>query len=145
VNESIKTNFSWKITLFKNRQKTKTISVTLNYIKGVVHFKKKTFADNLLTPVSSKMSMSFFLQSFHFISIIYCHVNKLIGICLGTTLIHKWPRRQTSKIHLQCTSTVPNKSKTIDQNLQSIQGYERKSKSKRNEGFWWKHSRIFSI
>jgi len=33
------------------------------FIKGVVHFKKKTFADNLLTPVSSKMSMSFFLQS----------------------------------------------------------------------------------
>jgi len=32
--------------------------------KGVVHFKKKkTFADNLLTPMSSKMSMSFFLQS----------------------------------------------------------------------------------
>jgi len=38
------------------------------YIKGVVHFKKNklkkiTFADNLLTPMSSKMSMSFFLQS----------------------------------------------------------------------------------
>jgi len=33
-------------------------------IKGVVHFKKKTFADNLLTPMSSKMSMSFFLQRF---------------------------------------------------------------------------------
>jgi len=34
-------------------------------LKGVVHFKKKkkTFADNLLTPMSSKMSMSFFLQS----------------------------------------------------------------------------------
>jgi len=31
--------------------------------KGVVHFLKKTFADNLLTPMSSKMSMSFFLQS----------------------------------------------------------------------------------
>jgi len=31
--------------------------------KGVVHFKKKTFADNLLTPMSSKISMSFFLQS----------------------------------------------------------------------------------
>jgi len=29
--------------------------------KGVVHFKKKTFADNLLAPMSSKMSMSFFL------------------------------------------------------------------------------------
>jgi len=28
-------------------------------VKGVVHFKKKTFADNLLTPMSSKMSMSF--------------------------------------------------------------------------------------
>jgi len=33
-------------------------------VKGVVHFKKKkTFADNLLTPMSSKISMSFFLQS----------------------------------------------------------------------------------
>jgi len=32
-------------------------------LKGVVHFKKKTFADNLLTSMSSKMSMSFFLQS----------------------------------------------------------------------------------
>jgi len=36
------------------------------YIKGV-HLKKnkkqKTFADNLLIPMSSKMSMSFFLQS----------------------------------------------------------------------------------
>jgi len=38
-------------------------------LKGVVHFKKKqktkkqkTFADNLLTPMSSKMSMSLFLQ-----------------------------------------------------------------------------------
>jgi len=31
-------------------------------VKGVVHLKKKTFADNLLTPMSSKMSMSFFLQ-----------------------------------------------------------------------------------
>jgi len=30
-------------------------------VKGVVHF-QKTFADNLLTPMSSKMSMSFFLQ-----------------------------------------------------------------------------------
>jgi len=30
----------------------------------VVHFKKKKkIADNLLTPMSSKMSMSFFLQS----------------------------------------------------------------------------------
>jgi len=29
----------------------------------VVHFKKNTFADNLLTPMSSKMSTSFFLQS----------------------------------------------------------------------------------
>jgi len=27
------------------------------------HLKKCTFADNLLTPMSSKMSMSFFLQS----------------------------------------------------------------------------------
>jgi len=32
-------------------------------IKGVVHFLKKTFVDNLLTPMPSKMSMSFFLQS----------------------------------------------------------------------------------
>jgi len=33
-------------------------------VKGVVHFKKKkTFAHNLLTPMSFKMSMSFFLQS----------------------------------------------------------------------------------
>jgi len=33
-------------------------------VKGVVHFyKKKTFADNLLSPMPSKMSMSFFLQS----------------------------------------------------------------------------------
>jgi len=31
-------------------------------LKGVVHF-WKFFADNLLTPMSSKMSMSFFLQS----------------------------------------------------------------------------------
>jgi len=30
-------------------------------LKGVV-FLKKTFADNLLSPMSSKMSMSFFLQ-----------------------------------------------------------------------------------
>jgi len=36
-------------------------SFTSNFIyilKGVVHFSKKTFADNLLTPMSSKMSMS---------------------------------------------------------------------------------------
>jgi len=32
-------------------------------VKGVVHFFKKTFADNLLTPMSSKISMSFFLHS----------------------------------------------------------------------------------
>jgi len=33
------------------------------YFKGVIHFKKnKTFADNLLTPMSSKMSMSFFFS-----------------------------------------------------------------------------------
>jgi len=35
-------------------------------LKGLVHLKKKqkkTFADNLLTPMSSKKSMSFFLQS----------------------------------------------------------------------------------
>jgi len=31
-------------------------------IEGVVHFKIKTFADNLLTPMSSKISMSIFLQ-----------------------------------------------------------------------------------
>jgi len=37
------------------------IKVTM---KGVVHFKKKKmYADNLLTPMSSKMSISFFLQS----------------------------------------------------------------------------------
>jgi len=38
--------------------------LTFDQFKGVVHFKKKkTFADNLLTPMSSKkMSMSFFLQ-----------------------------------------------------------------------------------
>jgi len=35
----------------------------LQLMKGVVHFLKKTFADNLLTPMSSKMSTSFFLQS----------------------------------------------------------------------------------
>jgi len=32
----------------------------MKIVKGVVHFKKKTFAD---TPMSSKISMSFFLQS----------------------------------------------------------------------------------
>jgi len=32
-------------------------------VKRVVHFLKKTFVDNLLTPKSSKMSTSFFLQS----------------------------------------------------------------------------------
>jgi len=38
--------------------------VILPHLKGVVHFcKKKTFADNLLTPMSSKISMSFVLQS----------------------------------------------------------------------------------
>jgi len=39
-------------------------NVCLHRVQGVVHFKKKktTFADNLLTPMSSKMSMSFFLQ-----------------------------------------------------------------------------------
>jgi len=31
-------------------------------VKGVVHFLKKTFADNLLAPMSSKTSMSFFLK-----------------------------------------------------------------------------------
>jgi len=35
---------------------------SLLLFKGVVHF-QKTFADNLLTPMSSKMFMSFFLQS----------------------------------------------------------------------------------
>jgi len=42
------------------------ISINIFKLKGLVHFKKKikkTFADNLLTPMSSKMSMSFFLQS----------------------------------------------------------------------------------
>jgi len=35
----------------------------LSFLKGAVHFKKKkTFADYLLTPMSSKMSTSFFLQ-----------------------------------------------------------------------------------
>jgi len=29
----------------------------LKLLKGVVHLKKKTFADNLLTPMSSKISM----------------------------------------------------------------------------------------
>jgi len=33
------------------------------WVKGVVHFLKKTFADNLLTLMSSKIFMSFFLQS----------------------------------------------------------------------------------
>jgi len=32
-------------------------------LKGVVHFKKKFFIDNLLTLMSSKMPMSFFLRS----------------------------------------------------------------------------------
>jgi len=42
---------------------TKYVHVQIANLKGVVHFKKKkTFADNLLTPMSSKMSMSFFLQ-----------------------------------------------------------------------------------
>jgi len=36
--------------------------VSQTSVKGVVQFKKKTFADNLLTTMSSKMSMSFFLQ-----------------------------------------------------------------------------------
>jgi len=35
----------------------------LLFLKGVVHFKKTTFVDNLLAPMSSKMSTSFFLQS----------------------------------------------------------------------------------
>jgi len=38
----------------------------MSTVKGVVHLKKKkkkTFSDNLLTPMSSKISMSFFLQS----------------------------------------------------------------------------------
>jgi len=29
--------------------------LTFKTFKGVVHFKKKTFADNLLTPMTSKM------------------------------------------------------------------------------------------
>jgi len=42
------------------KQKKKLFLQTL---KRVVHFKKKTtFPDHLLTPMSSKMSMSFFLQ-----------------------------------------------------------------------------------
>jgi len=39
-----------------------TIMSKESLLKGVVHF-KKTFANNLLTPMSSKMSTSFFLQS----------------------------------------------------------------------------------
>jgi len=35
----------------------------ISNIKGVVHVQKKPFAANLLTPMSSKISMSFFLQS----------------------------------------------------------------------------------
>jgi len=39
------------------------LSEISHLFKGVVRFKRKTFADNLLTPMSSKMSMSFFLHS----------------------------------------------------------------------------------
>jgi len=43
---------------------TESFLEVLSALKGVVHLKKKkTFADNLLTPMSSKISMSFFLQS----------------------------------------------------------------------------------
>jgi len=38
------------------------MDVDLTFIKGV-HFKKKTFSDDSLIPMSSKMSMSVFLQS----------------------------------------------------------------------------------
>jgi len=53
--------------LFANTEKLKILFMfAVHYltrrVKGVVHFKKKTFADNLLTPMSSKISMSFFLQ-----------------------------------------------------------------------------------
>jgi len=47
----------FSLIIFKNRQTCEE-----HYVKGVVHFKKKTFADNSLTPMSSKISMSFFLQ-----------------------------------------------------------------------------------
>jgi len=40
-----------------------TFNERVLYVKGVVHFQKKIFADNLLTPMSFKMSISFFLQS----------------------------------------------------------------------------------
>jgi len=39
-----------------------TTGIIIHTNKGVVHF-KKTFADNLLTPMSSKISTFFFLQS----------------------------------------------------------------------------------
>jgi len=38
-------------------------SIFTSLKRKIDHFLKKTFADNLLTPMSSKMSMSFFLQS----------------------------------------------------------------------------------
>jgi len=37
--------------------------LVLECLKELFTFLKKTFADNLLTPMSSKMSTSFFLQS----------------------------------------------------------------------------------
>jgi len=39
--------------------------------KGVVHFLKKTFADNLLTPMLSKLSTSFFFSRKE----IFLHIN----------------------------------------------------------------------
>jgi len=53
--------YLWVLTMIMSDVTSKKVACI--YIKGEVHFKKKTFADNLLTPMSSKMSMSFFLQS----------------------------------------------------------------------------------
>jgi len=51
-------NYGWGL-----RQRTLYHNIVCWAVKGVVHFWKTTFADNLLTPMSSKISMSFFLQS----------------------------------------------------------------------------------
>jgi len=40
-----------------------TVHSKIHCFKGVVYFCSANFADNLLTPMSSKMSMSFFIQS----------------------------------------------------------------------------------
>jgi len=50
------------VRLHKGQADTGPIRLTASTLKGVVHFLKKTFADNLLALMSSKMSMSFFLQ-----------------------------------------------------------------------------------